>query len=138
MGNCGKRPELSSDLSGDFDVDKALWTLPARLPAYRRRLLHGLADEFSLFHISTGDQADVDGRRLHIARRRDALPGPCFVEGEEVEVEAMRAGQPPWRAIVVDPKINFRRQTVGVQYKDGNEADVYVQYVKPCTTSGVA
>merc|ERR1712187_972466 len=112
MGNCGKRPELSSDLSGDFDVDKALWTLPASLPSYRRRLLHGLADEFTLPHVSTGDQADADGRRLHIARTREALPGPYFMEGEEVEVDWHGPGEPPVRAIIVDNRIPARRRTV--------------------------
>merc|ERR1712048_1246672 len=120
--------------SGDFDADKALWTLPASLPSYRRRLLHGLSDEFGLCHISTGEQATAEGRRIHVARAREALPGPYFIEGEEVEIEAMKAGDPPLHAIVLDPKIPARRRTVLVQYEGGEQRDVCVDYVRPRMT----
>merc|ERR1712046_387591 len=91
-----------SRLGGDFDSAKGLWTLAASMPSYRRRLLHGLADELGLPHLSTGDAASPAGRRLHIARSREVLPGPYFIEGEEVEVIANRRNDPPGRGIVVN------------------------------------
>eukprot|EP00401_Gymnodinium_catenatum_P063821 CAMPEP_0117569626 /NCGR_PEP_ID=MMETSP0784-20121206/58759_1 /TAXON_ID=39447 /ORGANISM="" /LENGTH=640 /DNA_ID=CAMNT_0005367613 /DNA_START=14 /DNA_END=1933 /DNA_ORIENTATION=+ len=104
--------------TGDFDADRVIWTLPAAMPSYRRKLLHFLADELGLAHVSTGDAATPEGRRLHIAKCRETLPDKFFVEGEEVEVQARGESK---RGVVVDPKIHRQRRTVLVRFVDGRE-----------------
>ncbi|CAE8595783.1 unnamed protein product [Polarella glacialis] len=124
---------------GDFDAAKGVWILPASLPSYRRKLLHCLADELGLPHVSSGS----DGlRRLHIARDRDALPDKFFVEGEEVLVADPRwPKEPTYRGMVVDPKINRRNRTLRVRLYNGRqsrevEADVnLVHVVSECSWS---
>jgi len=102
-----------------FDTQRGLWTLAPSVPSYRRRLLHALADDLELPHVSTGRPP---GRRLHLARAREALPEKFFMEGEAVEVLSRRRGEAPGRGRVTDPRIHPQRRTVRVRLEDGREA----------------
>lgn len=114
---------------GDFDADHGVWTLTAALPSYRRRLLHCLADELALPHVSTGDRNSEAGRRLHVALRREDLPDSFFWEGEEVELHADRRGDTHMRGVVIDPKIHPQSRTVRVRVEDGRDLVVSVDSV---------
>lgn len=137
---------------GDFDVARKVWLLPAHLPSYRRKLLHWLADEIGLAHVSAGQA--LGERRLHLALSRDALPDKFFIEGEEVavaaaglaaaregrqrfegrtaDVRASRPAQGEQRGIVVDPRIHRKSRTVRVRFHGSrDEFDVLADYVRP-------
>lgn len=107
-----------------------LWTLPASVPSYRRKLLHWLADEVGVPHVSTREDPH---RTLHIARSREILPDKFFVEGEEVWV-ARKMGEAELRARVVDPKIKRTWRTVRLRFEGGAEHYVSVDLTRPCTS----
>ncbi|CAK0851596.1 unnamed protein product [Prorocentrum cordatum] len=108
--------------------------LPAVLPSYRRKLLHWLADEIGLPHVSA-DMPD-GSRRLHIATEREALPDRFFVEGEEVEVTR---GRHAAVAVVVDPRMHRRQRTIRVRFQGAREeVDVPVETATPINTSAEA
>lgn len=48
------------------ESEKGLWTLPPSMSSYRRRLLHAIADEEGLAHVSTG---------WHIYHKTDYIAG---------------------------------------------------------------
>jgi len=125
--------EAQGACGGDFDAEHGLWTLPATLPSYRRKLLHWLADELGLPHVSTGEQPS---RHLHIARAREDLPERFFMEGEEVMVESRREGGWPSEGIIVDPKIRRNYRTVAVKFRSGNQADIPVEKISLATSDG--
>mmetsp|Transcript_20557 Transcript_20557/g.65126 ORF Transcript_20557/g.65126 Transcript_20557/m.65126 type:complete len:133 (-) Transcript_20557:70-468(-) len=114
---------------GDFDAERGVWVLPASLPSYRRKLLHMLGDELGIPHVSAGE---AKGRRLHVARHREALPDKFFVEGEDVLVAPPRRGARSVRAVVTDPRVHRRQRTVRVRYEGGCEEDAPVHAVRPC------
>eukprot|EP00747_Dinoflagellata_sp_TGD_P208313 gnl/TRDRNA2_/TRDRNA2_81816_c0_seq1.p1 gnl/TRDRNA2_/TRDRNA2_81816_c0~~gnl/TRDRNA2_/TRDRNA2_81816_c0_seq1.p1 ORF type:complete len:651 (+),score=87.71 gnl/TRDRNA2_/TRDRNA2_81816_c0_seq1:84-2036(+) len=124
----GEAPCAPGDNRGEYDAERCLWTLQPSVPSYRRKLLHWLADEMGLPHISTGENP---ARTLHIARNRNSLPDKFFLEGEEVEVMPHGA-----RAEVVDPVIHRRRRTVKVRFRTGKEADISVDNAHPCVGGG--
>lgn len=116
---------------GDFDSERGVWILPPSLPSYRRKLLHWLADEIGLPHVSA-DMPD-GSRRLHIATEREALPDKFFVEGEEVQITRGRATA---LAVVVDPRMHRRQRTIRVRFGGvREEADVPVETAIPINTS---
>eukprot|EP00929_Paragymnodinium_shiwhaense_P102417 TRINITY_DN65604_c0_g1_i1.p1 TRINITY_DN65604_c0_g1~~TRINITY_DN65604_c0_g1_i1.p1 ORF type:complete len:715 (+),score=91.09 TRINITY_DN65604_c0_g1_i1:71-2146(+) len=118
--------DLDACLSqGEYDELRGLWTLPRTLVSYQRKLLHMMADEFDLPHVSTGDPASEKGRQLHVARSREALPDKFFVEGEEVVVS--RGGQ--WKGVVIDPKIKPQRRDIEVEYPGGRRSRECVDHV---------
>merc|ERR1719478_700906 len=106
----------SSACGGDFEPDSGVWTLPATLPSYRRKLLHWMADELGLPHVSTGEPPN---RRLHIARSREELPERFFMEGEDVMVESRQDWGRSSRGIVVDSKIRRGHRTIRVRFASG-------------------
>merc|ERR1711939_399533 len=116
----------SAACGGDFDPENSVWTLPATLPSYRRKLLHWMADELGLPHVSTGEPPN---RRLHIARSREKLSERFFMEGEEVLVAPRREGSWPSPAIIVDPKIRRGVRTVLVKFRTGNQASIPVEKI---------
>jgi len=141
-------PEAGSDL-GDFDTDRGVWRLPPALPSYRRKLLHWLADEIGLPHVSAGEE--VGTRRLHVALDRDDLPDKFFLEGEDVVVSEeyrhrfreFRERGVPSRTLpegelcgkVVDPRVHRRTRTVRLRFHGhdrDDEVNVPVDLVTPC------
>jgi len=114
---------------GDFDAGSGVWVLPPSLLSYQRKLLHWLADEVGLPHVSAGDAPE---RRLHIARTRSALPDYFFIEGEDIEVQPRRQGDRPIHGVVADPKVHRRNRTVLVRLEDGEEVDIPVDATRPC------
>jgi len=153
-GNIGSEESRAAFGDGDFNSKRGVWRLPADLPSYRRKLLHWLADELGLPHVSYGDPPD--GRRLHIALSREALPDKFFIEGEEVIVGAAPHGNRysrgggggrggdfrmltparpagEGRAVVTDPRVHRRSRTVRVRFHGyDEEVDVPVDTAQPC------
>lgn len=119
-------------ITGSYEEERHLWSLPQSLPSYRRRLVHALAAEAELPHVSTGKPP---GRRLHLAPDRDNLPDKFFIEGEVVEAPSrQRQGQGSGdqtaeggvtvrRGRVTDPKIHPHYRTVRVRF-DGEAKDI--------------
>lgn len=110
----------------DYNVFTGAWSMPGEWPSYRRRLIHALAGDLDVPHVSTGVPP---ARRLHLAVRRDVLPDKFFLVGELVEVEPQqRQTGPPDRrspglttrrqARVVDPKIHPKFHSIRVRYLD--------------------
>ena len=101
--------DVSADLlpEGTFDERTKVWTLPVSIPSYRRKLIHTMADELSLPHVSCGANQH---RKLYIAKDRKALPEKFFVEGEPVIVVG-RHGQKD-RGRVKDARMKYRHITV--------------------------
>eukprot|EP00931_Biecheleriopsis_adriatica_P117110 TRINITY_DN9265_c0_g1_i1.p1 TRINITY_DN9265_c0_g1~~TRINITY_DN9265_c0_g1_i1.p1 ORF type:complete len:723 (-),score=147.39 TRINITY_DN9265_c0_g1_i1:7-1893(-) len=97
---------------GDFDPERRVWMLPETLPSYRRKLLHMMADELNVPHVSSGQG---ESRRLHLASDRSALPDKFFLPGEIVMV-ARQPGRPGERAKVIDSHINKRKRTIQVRF----------------------
>lgn len=112
---------------GDWDASREVWVLPSALPSYRRKLLHMLADELGVPHVSAGEP-----RRLHMAKAREALPDKFFIEGEDVLVAPPRRGSRPVHGVVTDPRIHRRQRTVRVRFEGGWEEDVPADAVRPC------
>eukprot|EP00928_Gymnodinium_smaydae_P038433 TRINITY_DN26519_c0_g10_i1.p1 TRINITY_DN26519_c0_g10~~TRINITY_DN26519_c0_g10_i1.p1 ORF type:complete len:663 (-),score=69.06 TRINITY_DN26519_c0_g10_i1:141-2129(-) len=116
---------------GMFDSEKHVWILPPCLPSYRRRLLHALADEEGLPHVSAGAPPR---RCLHIARKRCNLPDRFFLEGEAVFVPGVRDTRTTkWKrvsAIVDDPRVHPQYRSIGVRFQDGARAHVCVDVVE--------
>ena len=119
-----------SDLpAGTYDERSQIWTLPPSIPSYRRKLIHTLADELNLPHVSSGANRD---RKLSIARDRRVLPEKFFMEGEPVVVIG-RGGQRD-RGRVADPRVKFRN--IAVRFENTKvfgayPLDVRVDYVWP-------
>jgi hypothetical protein len=124
----GEEPaDVEIALGGDFDAELGVWILPGSIPSYRRKLLHWLADEIGLPHVS----ADMPGgvRRLHIATEREVLPDKFFIEGEEVLVQH---GHHLLKGIVVDPRVHRRQRTVCLRLEGAREdRHVDVEKVSP-------
>eukprot|EP00927_Polykrikos_kofoidii_P049105 TRINITY_DN43231_c0_g1_i1.p1 TRINITY_DN43231_c0_g1~~TRINITY_DN43231_c0_g1_i1.p1 ORF type:complete len:734 (+),score=116.46 TRINITY_DN43231_c0_g1_i1:62-2203(+) len=112
---------------GEFDGDHGVWSLPASMPSYRRKLLHMLADEFGLPHVSTGDRNSGE-RRLHVALQREQLPDCFFWEGEEVEV--VRQDSSRMHGVVIDSRLHPQYRTIMVQIEDGCNIKVPVDRVR--------
>ncbi|CAE7738981.1 DBP2 [Symbiodinium sp. CCMP2592] len=100
-------PESLPQGQGTYDPASQVWTLPASIPSYRRKLIHTLADELSLPHVSYGASRD---RKLCMATDRKALPEKYFVEGEAVIVVGRNGHKD--RGRVKDPRLRFRNITV--------------------------
>lgn len=113
---------------GSYDDAQGVWTLQATLPSYQRKLLHWLADDVELAHVSTGEHPN---RTLHIARRREALPERFFLEGEWVRIESRNGGQRPLTAWVSDSKIHRRHRTIRVRLNDGRDIQVFADAARP-------
>mmetsp|Transcript_11396 Transcript_11396/g.21539 ORF Transcript_11396/g.21539 Transcript_11396/m.21539 type:complete len:697 (-) Transcript_11396:8-2098(-) len=86
---------------GRFNPETKVWTLPSDIPSYRRKLIHQLADELSLPHVSHGYGED---RKLYMASDRRKLPGKFFVAGEPVVVVG-RHGQKDYGTVSRDSRI---------------------------------
>jgi len=115
--------------SGDMDTSRGIWILPATLPSYRRKLLHFLADEFGLFHVSSG--TPPLGRRLHISRDRDLLPDRCFLLGEAVWAPSCQGGR-PIRGSIADPRVHKAYRTIHIRFRRGSVVEVPVDLVQVC------
>jgi len=119
--------DILSDVRGEFDPSICLWTLSASLPSYRRRLLHSLADEHNLPHVSTGRPPS---RSIHVARDRNALPDCFFWEGEAVWWQSQWSGGRSTAAQIVDPKIKAAHRTVRIRLDSGKERQVPVDELR--------
>uniref|UniRef100_A0A7S2F844 Helicase C-terminal domain-containing protein n=1 Tax=Alexandrium andersonii TaxID=327968 RepID=A0A7S2F844_9DINO len=122
--DAGTGTASSFNMGSLFDADKRLWSLPPDVTRYQRRLIHALAHEEELPHVST---TTGEGRRLHIAPDRNNLPDKFFLEGEEVvQAREDAQGQGVGRqGRVVDPKIHPWKRTVGVRF-DGEAKDGFI------------
>jgi len=132
----GQRPP--DYLEGQYNPDLKVWILPGELPSYRRRILHSLADELEVAHVSWTDPHRV--RRLHLAMDREALPEKYFLLGEKVYVHASneRADYGTSRygyATIVDPKVKPRSRTVGVVFeRQHDQEDICVDLIELAET----
>jgi len=132
----GKTLQLPSDgIVGDFNAKDEVWILPAGVPSYRRRMLHMLADEVGVYHVSTGSRYATSGseaRRLHIARAREALPEMVFLQGEAVDVASRLPGESPSRGVIANSRVEHRgrRRSINVRFEDGSEMPVPLEAVR--------
>ena len=89
-----KDGSLETTVFGDYDGEKKLWTLPSSIQSHRRKLVHLLADEVGVPHISHGEGAE---RRL-----RDFAPVLTFfgfveMMGQENRGSDSDSPPPSWR-----------------------------------------
>ncbi|CAK9093792.1 unnamed protein product [Durusdinium trenchii] len=114
---------LQSDslCAGEYDAEQKVWTLPSSIPSYRRKLVHLLADELNLPHVSYGESSD---RRLYLSHDRDALPDKYFVEGEAVVIR--HHVHPEQRGTVANAHINRRFRTIEIRVNNPTFGDMPV------------
>ncbi|CAJ1353012.1 unnamed protein product [Effrenium voratum] len=125
-----KPPQLCG---GEFNAETKVWKLPSKTPSYRRKLVHLLADELGVPHVSYGDGPS---RRLYLSHERSALPDKYFIEGEEVVI--LGRERPKLFGTVADPHIIRRSRGILVYLSDTKygeyPVDVPVDNVWPAGT----